>query len=707
MAGLAWVGRLVFVLLASPAGQAMSTRAMGILPANRTSDRLLQTAVTLPVNYYPASSYPNGFTLVQSNLVGVVALPTQYTGSFDLMQTSACSGCQILLLTKSGTMDFRLPEVRTCSSAYGGNCVNNLRFLTGYKPGGGLNEIFSPQDLSLNQWSTITITIDTIKAVMAVSVLGAVTIPTQSSVISVDCQAWPIVQVCASSSSNLPATGMIRNLAILTPAALPVSYYPADSYPSGLTLYQGNLVCVVALPSTYTLSLDLFPTADGTGWRDIIHLTATGGDADGAGSRLPLLSFCASGAVANGVSCPTLGLLLSFIGSGIGRANEVLTETAQALPLNVWSTVTVTIDSGNKLMTLTVTGGVVIPSVIVAFPVPAQQAWPLVQVFASDFWWTTAAAKIRNLAITTSPPILPGASTPVLYTYIGAAQTYVVPEGASKLLVSACGGGVVAKGGYISSVVPVAPGSTLYVYVGGGSGNTFNGGGSGTGGASNGAGGSDIRTAKDDLSSRLVVAGGAGGSAGGNGIVWAGGAGGGLVGGTGSRGSDATAAGGGGGQTSGGAAATYQVNGCQSNPGVFGAGGSCSGHSGGGGGWWGGGAGWDGAGGGSSYTIPTGTILQNVQGDARCLSNGWVALTVFVTAALPVNYYPSSLFASGFTLTQGNLVGVVALPASYALRCRWHTTRRFSPVAIRTIDQLGQPRFMGQQIDWHDSNYGW
>ena len=49
-----------------------------------------------------------------------------------------------------------------------------------------------------------------------------------------------------------------------TPAALPSSYYPASSYASGFTLTQGNLVGVVSLPASYTLSFDLFPSADGT-----------------------------------------------------------------------------------------------------------------------------------------------------------------------------------------------------------------------------------------------------------------------------------------------------------------------------------------------------------------------------------------------------------------------------------------------------------
>lgn len=272
------------------------------------------------------------------------------------------------------------------------------------------------------------------------------------------------------------------------------------------------------------------------------------------------------------------------------------------------------------------------------------------------------------------PPFAPPVST--IFSYTGAKQTYTVPANTFFLQIDACGGeggqggaGYVgnAPGGYIQSRIPVTPGSTLHIYVGG-SGNTgsttggYNGGGSSTYSNSNGGGGTDIRTGdggttgSDNTDTRIVVAGGAGGNAnfdltttlstdlgGGN-------KGGGLVGGAGRSGTATPAcasAGGvctvsagyisgwggqGGSQTAGGLPTTDCTDfgtGAGCNPGLFWAGASTTSGRGGGGGLWGGGAGSGNtaAGGGSSYTIATGTIVQNVQGDSRCVGNGFLAVS--------------------------------------------------------------------------------
>lgn len=188
------------------------------------------------------------------------------------------------------------------------------------------------------------------------------------------------------------------------------------------------------------------------------------------------------------------------------------------------------------------------------------------------------------------------------------------------------------------SVIPVTPGSTLYIYVGGygGIGTTsaiFGGGGDGLGEGGGGGGGTDIRTSDGGLdgltssswSTRLVVAGGGGQSwhwsyfqatNGGPGL------GGGL---TGGAGCNLAPCGGhiapGGTQTAGGVA----NDGCPS--GGFYAGGGGNANCGpGGGGWYGGAGGYYEGGGGSSYTAPAGTNLINTQGDSRCVYNGvmWV-----------------------------------------------------------------------------------
>jgi len=124
------------------------------------------------------------------------------------------------------------------------------------------------------------------------------------------------------------------------------------------------------------------------------------------------------------------------------------------------------------------------------------------------------------------------------FTFTGAERTYVVPLGVSSVTIRATGapGGTGASpgaagglGALVTTTVPVSPGETLYVEVGGPgvtgpcnggpTGRTFNGGGSADCGGS-GGGASDVRTcpmatcpdATPDT--RLVVAGGGGGGGG-------------------------------------------------------------------------------------------------------------------------------------------------------------------------------------------------
>ena len=123
----------------------------------------------------------------------------------------------------------------------------------------------------------------------------------------------------------------------------------------------------------------------------------------------------------------------------------------------------------------------------------------------SDFAYSTISCVVASAALPVSY------YSAVRFDFTGDAQTFTVPSSALYALVSACGGGNCALGGYVSSIVPVTPGSTLYVMIGGGNGSTFNGGGTGNSSIQNGCGASDIRTRVGNFSSRLVTAGGAGG----------------------------------------------------------------------------------------------------------------------------------------------------------------------------------------------------
>ncbi|MCD4658090.1 MAG: choice-of-anchor D domain-containing protein, partial [Planctomycetes bacterium] len=192
------------------------------------------------------------------------------------------------------------------------------------------------------------------------------------------------------------------------------------------------------------------------------------------------------------------------------------------------------------------------------------------------------------------------------FTYTGSAEQWTVPAGVASIVVECYGaeGGsnysrVPGKGGKAEATVPVTPGDTINVYVGGKGGGTgtgvggWNGGGLG-GGYNNytagGGGASDIRIGGTALTDRKVVGGAGGGAA------WdtqpgrpLGGAGGGLTGGNGTAGYN-SGPGLGGTQTAGGA------GGRSATPGTLGVGGrgvgTSLGGAGGGGGYYGGGGGY-------------------------------------------------------------------------------------------------------------------
>lgn len=226
-------------------------------------------------------------------------------------------------------------------------------------------------------------------------------------------------------------------------------------------------------------------------------------------------------------------------------------------------------------------------------------------------------------------------------SYNGGSQSFVVPANITALTITAAGAASGGSGGMTSATIPVVPGSTIDVEVGGApSGETggYNGGGNATIAGGNGGGGaSDIRVEGTALANRVIVAGGGGGSGCCGDGSGTGGQGGGSIGGTGVGFGDFSTGGSGTGGTqtgpgTGGAAchtlATAGTNG-QANVGGNGGSGP-GGGGGGGGGWFGGGggggnsedtevgcalnAGGAGGGGGSSYAEPSATNVTLQQG---------------------------------------------------------------------------------------------
>ena len=242
-------------------------------------------------------------------------------------------------------------------------------------------------------------------------------------------------------------------------------------------------------------------------------------------------------------------------------------------------------------------------------------------------------AFVATLALAVSAAVAGDAhASSTTFGYTGAMQTYQVPEHVHSLSVTAAGAaggngswGTGERGATVSTTLGVAPGSTLYVYVGGdGGGGAFTSGGFNGGGnasvydaGASGGGASDIRTAAGDLASRLVVAGGGGGGGSGLDRQANGGAGGAPDGAAG--GGDNSyygEAGGGGTQSAGGAGGWSNVGG-NGGTGTLGQGGNAGiywyppywGAGAGGGGYYGGGGGgsFAGGGGGSSYAVPEAT----------------------------------------------------------------------------------------------------
>jgi hypothetical protein len=101
-----------------------------------------------------------------------------------------------------------------------------------------------------------------------------------------------------------------------------------------------------------------------------------------------------------------------------------------------------------------------------------------------------------------------------------AAQSFAVPFGVTQATIVAAGGqgaGPGAEGGSVTATIPVTPGESLAVYVGGaavaGTGGFNGGGNSGGAGCNSGGGGaSDIRQGGSLIANRVVVSGGGGGS---------------------------------------------------------------------------------------------------------------------------------------------------------------------------------------------------
>jgi len=282
-----------------------------------------------------------------------------------------------------------------------------------------------------------------------------------------------------------------------------------------------------------------------------------------------------------------------------------------------------------------------------------------------------SADRVVNYATPVASVLCPFQSR--TFTYTGNSQIFVVPPGVTSLNVEvsgAAGGhassydgyayGYPGFGGMVEATIPVTPGQSLIITVGGAGQDataTTSGAGGFNGGASGGSyentylgggggGASDIRNAPGTLAQRLVVAGAGGAS----GWYGAGGNGGYLEGGAGYG--DGTPAGGGT-QTAGGVGGTYYdyFFAGSGSVGFGGSGADGTQGGGGGGGYYGGGGGAFGdGGGGSSYTYADATNVIHTQGsregDGLVRFKWYQPAVVTQTAGLP----SGSVFGVGTTV---------------------------------------------------------
>lgn len=232
----------------------------------------------------------------------------------------------------------------------------------------------------------------------------------------------------------------------------------------------------------------------------------------------------------------------------------------------------------------------------------------------------------------------PASADTQTFSYTGSVQTYTVPSGVTSIGVDAQGGrgggDMGGLGSWVHAVVPVTPGDTINVYVGG-QGDSDNGGYSGGGGpgffhGGGGGGASDIRIGGTDLSDRVVAAGGGGGASGDAGSLYGqGGVGGAPNGEAGANGSSIWVGGAGATQSGGAALGDGQDMGC------------CGSGGAGGGGYYGGYAGQadsyggsgSGGGGGSSWAESSATDVSYVDGTST--GNGSVVITSPPSTVIP------------------------------------------------------------------------
>lgn len=388
--------------------------------------------------YFPYPTEHDGIQLTKSRgAVGTTILPSSYSVYFEIKPLSDGVGARsIILLT---TDHFSGPGSKVPSVEFSNGdgfsrstlCLN-VRYdgdagsRSNYRDDG----FYLTQPLPIGEWSGVTITVDTVNEMMHIRITGGLELPTMTipihPVIYSASAPAPVIRIYAASPWTDAANARIKNV-VIAPiahvptryAGLPVTYFPN---PAGTRLQQQatqNMVGTIALPAQYVVSFDIYPTANGRGWRNIMHIVG-GRDSQGpGGSRLPSVNFC------DGTRCPTLGLEVSYwvsdglseessasdsSASGSSAVNEqkVTLATNFELKLHRWSTVTISVDLYYEQMSMSITGPDTMQTRTVSLSTMnwnnTPLTWPSARVYAASDEYTSGDATIRRLSIRQEQP---------------------------------------------------------------------------------------------------------------------------------------------------------------------------------------------------------------------------------------------------------------------------------------------------------------
>ena len=151
------------------------------------------------------------------------------------------------------------------------------------------------------------------------------------------------------------------------------------------TLKRNTLLGTVNLPIDYTVSFDITPNGRAGGWRNIIHVTATGGNCCSYGDRAPAIWFYSNTrrfhmidghAKVGNDECPIRQQLADK------KTTHVQIEMQRSFVNVYWN--------GKKMCREKRSD---------------RKNWPKAKVYASDPWYNPALATIANFAIVYSPPL--------------------------------------------------------------------------------------------------------------------------------------------------------------------------------------------------------------------------------------------------------------------------------------------------------------